>query len=62
MATMFIWFTLALSLLFAFDMLRHYTTFKVREFESLFCRINTCLQKTITFTGLQTEQIFSVNI
>ena len=62
MATMFIWFTYPLSLLFVFDMLRYYAIFQVRKFESQFCRINTCLQKTATFIGLQTEQIFSVNI
>ena len=36
-------------------------TFKVRKFESLFYKINTCLQKTTTCIGLQAEQIFSVN-
>ena len=44
------------------SVLRYYATFKVRKFESLFYKINTCLQKTITCIGLQTEQIFSVNI
>ena len=42
--------------------LRYYATFKVRKFESLFYKINTCLQKTTTCIGLQVEQIFSVNI
>ena len=39
-----------------------YATFKLRKFERLLYTINTILQKTITFTGLQAEQIFSVNI
>ena len=42
--------------------LRYYATFKVRKIESLFYKINTCLQKTTTCIGLQVEQIFSVNI
>ena len=42
--------------------LRYYATFSVRKFESLFCKINTSLQKTTTCIGLQAEQIFSVNI
>ena len=43
--------------------LRYYATFKVRKFESLFHKINTCLQKTTTcIGGLQAEQTFSVNI
>ena len=42
--------------------LRYYATFKVRKFESLFYKINTCLQKTTTYIGLQAEQIFPVNI
>ena len=42
--------------------LRYYATFKVRKFESLLYKINTCLQKTITCIGLQAQQIFSVNI
>ena len=42
--------------------LRYYATFKVRKFESLFYKINTCLQKTTTCIGLRAEQIFSVNI
>ena len=36
----------------------HYATFKVRKFELLFHKINTCLQKTATCIGLQAEQIF----
>ena len=36
--------------------------FKVRKFESLFYKINTCLQKTTTGIGLQAEKIFLVNI
>ena len=32
------------------------------KFESLFYKINTSLQKTITSIGLQAEQILSVNI
>ena len=42
--------------------LRYYATFKVRKFESLFCKINTCLQKTTTCNGFRAEQILSVNI
>ena len=34
----------------------------MRKHESLFYKINTCLQKTTTHTGLQTKQIFSVKI
>ena len=34
----------------------------MRKFESLLDKINKCLQKTTTCTGLQEEQIFSVNI
>ena len=43
-------------------LLRYYATFKVRKFESLFYKINTCLQKTTTCIGLHVQQIFSVNI
>ena len=43
-------------------LLRYYTTLKVRKFELLFYKINTCLQKTTTCIGFQVEQIFSVNI
>ena len=32
------------------------------KFESLFYKINTCLQKTTTCIGLQVEQIFSANL
>ena len=32
------------------------------KLESLFYKINTCFQKAITCTRLQTEQIFSLNI
>ena len=39
-----------------------YATFEVRKFESLFYKINICLQETTTCIGLQAEQIFSVNI
>ena len=39
-------------------MLKYYATFKVRKFESPFCKINTCLQKTATCIELQAEQIF----
>ena len=42
--------------------LRDNATFKVRKFESLFYKINACLQKTTTCIGLQEEQIFWVNI
>ena len=42
--------------------LRCYATFKVREFESLFNKINTFLQKTTTCIGMQAKQIYSVNI
>ena len=41
--------------------LRHYATFKVRKFESLFYKINTFLQKTTSYFGLRVEKIFSVN-
>ena len=41
--------------------LRYYATFKVRKFELLFYKINRFLQKTTTCTGLEAEQIFSVN-
>ena len=41
--------------------LRHYATFKVRKFESLFRKISKCLQKTTSCIGLRLEQIFSVN-
>ena len=33
----------------------------VRKFESLFYKLNTCLQKTTTCNGFSAEQIFSVN-
>ena len=33
----------------ALTYLRYYATFKVRKFESFFYKINTCLQKTITW-------------
>ena len=39
-----------------------YATFKVRAFKSLFYKISTFLLKATTFTGLQAEKIFSVNI
>ena len=42
--------------------LRYYATFKVRKFESLFYRINTCLQKITTCIEMRAEQIFSVII
>ena len=42
--------------------LRYYTPFKVRKFESLFYKINTCLQKTMSCIGLQAQQIFSINL
>ena len=42
--------------------LRYNATFKVRTFELLFYKINTCLRKAITCIGLQAEQMFSVNI
>ena len=42
--------------------LRYYATFKVRKFEPLFDKINIFLQKATTCTGLQSEQILSVNI
>ena len=42
--------------------LRYYATFKVRKFEYLFYKINTCLKKTTTYIGLHIEQIFSVNV
>ena len=45
-----------------YSYLRYYATFKVKKFESLFYKINKCLQKATTCTGLRAEQIFSVNI
>ena len=42
--------------------LRYYAALKVRKFESLFYKIDTCLQKTTTCIGLQAEHIFSVNV
>ena len=36
--------------------LRCYATFKVKKFESLFYKINTCFQKATTCIGLQAEQ------
>ena len=42
--------------------LRYYATFKVIKFESLFYKINTCLQKPTIWIGLRAEQIFSGNI
>ena len=42
--------------------LRQYTVFKVRKLESLFYKINSCLQKTTTCIRLQTEQILSLNV
>ena len=41
--------------------LRYYATFKMRKFELLFYKINTCLPKPTTCIGLQAEQMFSVN-
>ena len=35
---------------------RYYATFKVRLFEYLLQKINTCLQKTSNCIGLQVEQ------
>ena len=49
-------------LFFTFQWLRYYAAFKVRIFELLFYKINTCLQKTTTCTGLRAEKIFSVDI
>ena len=46
---------------YAVRLLRYYATFKVRKFESLFYKINTCLQKSTACIGLKAEQIFSVN-
>ena len=43
-------------------LLRYYATFKVRKFDSLFYKIDTCLQRTTTSNGLKSKQIFSVNI
>ena len=42
--------------------LRYYATFKKRKFESLFYKINTCLRKNTTCSGLRAKQIFSVTI
>ena len=39
--------------------LRYYATFKVRKFESLLYKINTCLHKTATCIGLRAELIFA---
>ena len=52
----------ALSNVFCFMDLRYHATFKVRKFESLFNKSNTCLPKTYTCIGLQAEQLFSVSI
>ena len=41
--------------------LRYYATFK-RKCESLFYKINTFLQKTTTWIGLQAEETFSANM
>ena len=38
--------------------LRYYATFKVRKFESLFYKINTCLQKTTTYNILSKYIIY----
>ena len=46
----------------AFIVFRNCATFKMRKFESLFYKIDTFLQKTTTCTGLQAQEIFSVNI
>ena len=46
----------------SFAKLSYYATFKVRKSESLFYKINTCLQKTTTCIGLRADEIFSVNI
>ena len=46
----------------AIALLRYHGTFKVRKFELLFYKINTCLQKTTTCIRLRAGQIFSVNI
>ena len=35
--------------------LRYYATFKVRKFESLFCKVDACLHKTTTYIGLRAE-------
>ena len=40
----------------------YHATFKVRKFESLLYRINTCLQKATTCIGMRAEQIFSLKI
>ena len=40
----------------------YYATFKVKKIQPLLYKIDTCLQKTNTCTGLQAEKIFSVNI
>ena len=40
----------------------YYATFKVKNFESLFYKINTRLKKTTTCLGLRVEQILLVNI
>ena len=37
-------------------------TFKVRKFDSLFYKLNACLQRTTTCIGLQAEQIFSIYV
>ena len=44
------------------DNLEVLATFKVRKFDLLFYKINTCLQKPITCIGLLAEQILSVSI
>ena len=39
-----------------FSFLRYYATFKVRKFESLFYKINSCFRKTTACIGLRAEQ------
>ena len=50
-----------LKIYFRLRLLRYYATFKVRKFESLFFKLNTCLQKPATCIGLRAEQIY-INI
>ena len=42
--------------------LRYYTTFRMKKIEPLSYIINTCFLKTTICFGLQTQQIFSVNL
>ena len=53
---------LKIKTMFMYFCLRFYATFKLKKFEPLLFKINTCLQKSTTCIALLSEQIFSVNI